>query len=204
MVICKLNGFILVLCLTLPLAAQSTRPVNRREFRDTSTGVTYQYPEDWKQVSGNAFYLFPAFLPDQAAIRNGLLWSPSGILKSTNISGAEFLFALQPGTSAHDCMHPVAPHASGTHVNSVTLNDIKYAHNWSGTGGLCHGMKEDIYATYRNHACYLFDLSVHTICSGAVDGMRNATKKELTDINAQLMSILETVRIDQRAEITTH
>ena len=65
-------------------------------------------------------------------------------------------------------------------------------------------MKEDIYATYRNHACYLFDLSVHTICSGAVDGMRNATKKELTDINAQLMSILETVRIDKYTEITTH
>jgi len=193
----------LVLCTTIPLMGQSTSTANRlKEFKDVSTGVTYRYPEGWKQVSENQFSLRPAFLQNRAKIRSGVFWAPSGTLKRTNLMGAEFLFALQPRVSAHDCMHPVVPLASSPRVDLVPLNGIKYAHNWAGTGGLCHQMKEDIYATYQNHACYLFDLSVHTICSGAVDGMREASKKELANINAQLISILETMRIDKHATNT--
>lgn len=203
MVICKLNKFIVVLCLAVPMAAQPTTSSAKRlkEFRDVSAGLTYRYPEGWNQVSENQFYLSPVFLPDQTVIRGGVLFSPGGILKSTNLSGAEFLFAVQSGASAHECMNPVIPLASGRHVDSVTLDGIKYAHSRAVTGGLCHEMVEDIYTTYQNNSCYLFDLSVHTICSGAVNGMHNATKKELADIHAQLTSILETVQIDQNAEI---
>lgn len=201
----KFTGVILTLCSSIPLMGQSASTANRlKDFKDVSTGVTYRYPEDWKQVSGNQFYLFPAFLPDQAAIRSGVLWAPNGILKNTNLTGAEFVFALQRGTSSRDCMHPVAQFASGSHVDSVTLNGIEYAHNSAETGGMCHQMKEDVYTTYQNNGCYIFDLSVQTICSGAVDGMRDATKKELADVDTRLIDILETVRIDQHLATTAH
>ena len=205
MIICKLGSLILMLCSCIPLIAQSSNAADHlREFRDPSTGVKYRYPEGWRQLSGNQLDLHLAFVPDQTKIRSGVLWTPSGTLKSTNLTGAEFVFALQRRISARDCMHPVAAYVSGPHVDSVTLNDIQFAHNWAGAGGLCHYTKEDIYATYQNHACYLFDFSVDSICSGAVDGMREATKEELADVNAQLMSILANVRIDKRARIATH
>jgi hypothetical protein len=62
-------------------------------------------------------------------------------------------------------------------------------------GWLCHMANEELYFTYENGTCYLFDLASERECFGAVDGERDLTQSEWAEIQARLDRIMSTVSI---------
>jgi hypothetical protein len=68
-------------------------------------------------------------------------------------------------------------------------------HAQTGDAGMCHQVQEELYATYRNQTCYLFDLAVHTICPGVEDNNRALTGSELAQIQSSLEKVLSSVQI---------
>lgn len=177
------------------------------QFSDPSTGVSFQYPKDWKQAVGNQFYLGPGMVPEKAEVRGAVAWKAWAATEDakTTLAGAQFIYALQKDVSSADCAHPhTEGNTTDSTVDTVTIRGVAYAHNRAEDAGMCHQEKEDVYTTYRNHACYLFDLSVHSICSGVVDGMRDATPAELAAVDATLLGILKTVRFNEPATATVH
>jgi len=186
-----------MLCAAVPAMAQTVT------FADPSTGVSFRYPREWKRADGNQFYLQTA-IPQQAEVRGGVVWK-AGEPQKTTLSGAQFLYAFEKDDSSEVCLHF---HDDGDSAKSVVeavkIGNISYAHRSSMGAGMCHQEHEDMYATYSNNACYLFDLSVHTICSGVVDGMRDATAPELAAIHGQLMDILKTVQFGTAGAVAAH
>jgi hypothetical protein len=206
----KIGNYIsaMLLGLAAPAFAQTAAvDDSATRFSDPVTGVSFQYPKEWKQATGNQFYLGQDFVPENAEVRGAVIWKAWDKTEDakTTLAGAQFLYAVQKDASSADCAHPVINDpASDSTVDTVTVGGIAYAHNHGEEGGMCHEEKEDIYATYRNGACYLFDLSVHSICSGVVDGMRDATPAELADVDARLMKILKTVKFSQPESAAIH
>lgn len=190
------------LCAVLPVVAQSST-----KFADPQNGVRFRYPKDWKEASKNRFYLEQDFVPDKAEVRGVVAWKAweETVNAKTTLAGAQFVYALDRNASSAACLHPQNHgDATASTVDTVKIRGMEYAHNHGGEGGMCHSENEDVYTTYRNHACYLFDLSVHTICSGVVDGMRDATPAELAEADAKLMGILKTVTINAPKSTATH
>jgi hypothetical protein len=189
-------------CAVLPVVAQSSS-----RFADPQNGVTFRYPGDWKEASQNRFYLGQDFVSDKAEVRGVVAWKAWEQTENakTTLAGTQFVYALDRNASSTTCLHPQNqgdPTAST--VDTVKIGGIAYAHSHGEEGGMCHSEREDVYTAYRNHACYLFDLSVHTICPGVVDGMRDATPAELADAHTRLMEILKTVRIKPHQQNTIH
>jgi hypothetical protein len=186
-----------MLCAAVQVLAQTAA------FVDPSTGVSFHYPKEWTRADGNQFYSPPMMIPEGAQVRGAVVWN-AGEPQKTTLSGAQFLYAFDKNVSSDACLHP---HNEGDSakptIDTAKIGSISYAHNRSEGGGMCHQEQEDVYAVYinNNNACYLFDLSVHTICSGVVDGMRDATASELAETRARLVDILKTVRI---GAATTH
>ena len=189
---------ILMLCAAVPALAQTA------SFVDSATGVSFQYPKEWKRADGSQFYSPPAMVPQSAQVLGAVVWS-AGKPQKTTLSGAQFLYAFDKNASSQACLHP---HNEGDSakptIDTVRIGNISYAHNHSEEGGMCHQEQENVYAAYVNNACYLFDLSVHTVCSGVIDGMRDATPSELAAIQARLDDILKTVQIGPAGAVTTH
>jgi hypothetical protein len=189
---------ILMLCAAVPALAQTAK------FVDSATGVSFQYPKEWKRANNSQSYLPTAMIPQGAQVRGAIVWNAQKPPKTT-LTGAQFLYALDKGASSDACLHP---HNEGDSakpvIDMVRIGSISYAHNHAENAGMCHQEQEDIYATYTNNACYLFDLSLHTICSGVVDGMRDATPSELGAIHAKLEDILKTVQIGPAGAVATH
>jgi hypothetical protein len=188
----------LMLSVAIPALAQTAT------FVDPSTGVSFRYPAEWKRAAGNQFYSPPAMIPQAAQVRGAVVWNADKPPRTT-LAGTQFLYAFQKGASSAACLHP---HSEGdsakANIDMVRINGISYAHNHSVEAGMCHQEQEDIYTTYLDNACYLFDLSVHTICSGVVDGMRDATESELAEARARLVDILKTVRLGPAKPATIH
>jgi hypothetical protein len=178
-----------------PGAVQTTP--SSAQFTDAQHGVTFTYPANWSMSTANQFYLGSVFLQN-ADLRGVVAWKPrqGGTKASTTLAGAQFTYALRKGATPAACMLPRNDEdTTGPHVDRVQIRGIRYAHSRAEDAAMCHHEKDSIYATYRNNTCYLFDLSVHTLCPGVVDGMREATKQELSDMDAQLLNILKTVQI---------
>jgi hypothetical protein len=188
----------LLFCATVPALAQTA------SFADPSTGVSFQYPKEWTRATSSQFYLPTAMIPQEAQVRGAIVWK-AGEPQKTTLAGAQFLYAFDKNASSVACLHP---HNEGDSakptIDTVKLGYISYAHNHTEEAGMCHQENEDIYTAYINNACYLFDLSVHTICSGVVDGMRDATPSELAATHARLTDILKTVQIGPAGAATTH
>lgn len=191
-----------VLCSASTAGAQATA-----KFTDQPNGVTFRYPENWKNVPRNQFYLGQIFVPKKVDVRGVVAWKAweNTVDAKTTLAGTQFVYAIDKNVSSAACLHPQPEgDTTASPVDTVKIGEMEYAHGHGGEGGMCHSERENVYATYRNHACYLFDLSVHTICSGVVDGMRDATQAELADADAKLMGILRTVTITAPKTTAAH
>jgi hypothetical protein len=112
----------------------------------------------------------------------------------TNFNGAEFVYANRKAASIAECSASL--HGDSDKIlTHKTIGNIDYVHAQTGDAGMCHQVQEELYATYRNQTCYLFDLAVHTICPGVKDNNRALTGSELAQIQSSLEKVLSSVQI---------
>ena len=59
---------------------------------------------------------------------------------------------------------------------------------------MCHGAKQEVYRTYRNGNCYLFEGDMERDCFGEVDGQRDLTATETRALMRHLNAIPQSIR----------
>jgi hypothetical protein len=81
----------------------------------------------------------------------------------------------------------------------MVLGGRSYTVYETGAGAMNQGDAGTLYATYANRTCYLFETDVATISTGVVDDVSNLTSVQWRHIDAGLLEIMKSVRIDPKA-----
>ena len=58
---------------------------------------------------------------------------------------------------------------------------------------MCHEISANIYATYRNDVCHLFEQDFMTVCAGVQEGTRGLTPAETKALQHHLDAIMQSV-----------
>lgn len=180
------------------LGQQGTLVNSMKQFSG-SDGVSFRYPATWSFSTENEFYspssITAPYRPPQAVVffKDGGEFNP---YPDTTLNGAEFVYAKDKAATAEICP-ALTPHSDGNShsLEPTTINGTEYTHVRLESAGMCHQIREDVYATYRNETCYLFDLAIHTICSGVKDNMRDIRPDELSHAQDSLEDILSNIEI---------
>ena len=167
------------------------------QFTDPSSGITFRYPAKWSFGVSSGFYATTSITSRDNPARGVVFVKASegfNPYPNTNLDGAEFVYANRKASSTAECSASL--HGDGDKILAAkAIGNINYVHAQASDAGMCHQTQEDLYATYRNQTCYLFDLAVHTICPGVKDNTRTLTSSEVTQIQSSLEKILSSVEI---------
>lgn len=167
------------------------------QFSDPDYGVTFRYSPKWNFSANSGFYATTSITSADNPARGAVFVKDSegfNPYPNTNFDGAEFVYTNRKTASIAECSALL--HGNGDKVLATkTIGHINYVHAHASDAGMCHQTQEDLYATYRNQTCYLFDLAVHTICPGVKDNTRALTSSELVEVHASLEKILSSVKI---------
>jgi hypothetical protein len=189
----------LLLTASMVTAAQTPSATRLKQFADADTGVSFRYPHNWQlNKAGNGsvetHFTDVKVMPRVSVYMENGKSSP---YRNSTLVGAEFLYATRSIDSSEECSWLLF--GEGAHANRQpprTIHGITFAHVKTMDAWTCHQVYEDLFSTYRNGTCHLFDLATESECFGAVDGERLLTKGEMAQIEATLNDILSTVSID--------
>lgn len=186
-----------VLVSALSLNGQSV-PLNT--FHDPAHGVTFRYPAAW--VSGVAFYLSSVIqyprpeggLKPPLAIVGFTVKDTPGPYQGTDLTGVQFVYNVVPDRDAAACARRVAD-VSNRGVTRTILNGIAYTHYSGADAGLGHGAQREVYSTFREGSCYLFEEAIMTEdVAGAGGQPRALTPAQHRELRRQLDSVMLSVR----------
>jgi hypothetical protein len=199
----------LLLSLFYPAVAQTTKraavPLKTKvpisSFKDTTNGVSFDYPAVWKLSKRSAtqpFYEPPVILqPDRLPEASVTFTSAGNYYAKTNLTGLSFTYAALPDSTRESCDKVLAAISTDSSMASdaVVLNGVSFTHLAGGGAGMCHRVTYNVYGTYRYDRCLLFEADIHTLCPGVVDGTRELTAAESKALKRHLDSVMKSVRI---------
>jgi len=185
-------------------AQTGTQAVATKPFTDPQRGVSFRYPAQWTLATEQHFYIPESILTLPAPQSGGHATARAAVfldakdwpgLQKTNLNGADFAYNTRRGAPMQACTAWLHRQVSFDKTSEETRNGISFTHVSTGSAGLCHQADESIYIHQAGGTCFFFDLAVHTLCPGVVEGTRAITPGELKDVRAQLQTIFDTVRI---------
>jgi hypothetical protein len=176
-----------------PVPDPTTPPAST--FKDQRYGVTFQVPAGWTftrhdaEVSTFAFDVRTAPTIDQMRGVATIAFNPH---PTSTFSGALFYFSVAPRTTETQCRNQASAQVPRT-VTTTQIAGAPFTHGYDEHGTICTEARDEIYTSYRNNACYRFDLIINTFCGGDVSGVRDITQAELNSVGRRLQSILDSV-----------
>lgn len=187
-----------------PANAQMPRPrmpIPVSIYQDGETGIRFQYPVVWKQVSRSDNYMAPSVLKPDETPKIIVGFSPKGNLyEKTNLSSLTFTFLAPAASSKSACQARVRKDPSVSHTERQTIHGVAYLRGTGGDAGMCHQQKAEVYATYRSGRCYVFEKDFNTSCAFPDQGRRELTETERDALQRHLDAILETVSFSNEAK----
>jgi hypothetical protein len=174
-------------------------------YEDAQHGVSFRYPSTWKP--GTQFGNVPPVLSTEATTPNaGFGYSEGGFPRNrvvgpyskTNLEGFGIVYAAQPAASPAACEATAASLAATPGHSTVVLSNRSYSAYQTGGAGMSQSFSGNLYATYIQGTCYLFETGMGSVAPGVVDGVRALTPAQVRSIEAHLFDILKTVRITSR------
>lgn len=176
--------------ITIPLAPQpSAKPYT---FSDTRFHVRFLVPAGWqfttKDGEVSAFHEDVTSAPPASEVRAVASLNFNPYPRST-LSGAMFYFSVSRNSSEQQCAVQATP---STDIQEI--GGMKFTHRHDESGEICTEARDDVYTAYRKHACFRFDLEIHTFCAVS-SGAQEITVSQLQDIEQRLTGILSTVAL---------
>ena len=173
------------------------KPVPMARYSDPDGDVSFEYPAVWKVDNVRKFYLSPRILQDSQVPRVQVVFSPAGnYYAKTNLLGLDFVYVKRQAPSLEACKK-LAIGAMQTQVDTISIAGVSFQHFDQGDAGMCHGIDEHVYWTYRNGTCYLFEGDMHTSCSGVTPGQRDLTDSERRALNRHLSAIPRSIEFSK-------
>jgi hypothetical protein len=182
--------FALVFAMAPMIAAAQSTAI----FSDPGSGVSFHYPSQWKKVPRQQTYIPPYLLQQGLRPVVDVEFSPKGTpYEKTNLAVLDFVYATAPAASAADCYKLGEIDMGSAQTEVIQLRGIIYQHASGGGAAMCHENESDIYSTYREGVCHLFEQDMMTFCAGVQEGTRGLTAKETKALQRQLGSIIQSV-----------
>ncbi len=188
--------------LSIHAIAQAQQPVPTSTYTDPAQGVSFRYPAVWQLSKTGQFYDSVPIVPPetqetQAVVNFKAANTPYA---NTNLSGLDFTYTVVPQPSSSDCDALAIKSTGGPGKSDhLNLNGVSFLHLKSGSASMCNQLTADLYTTFRNGRCFVFQAGFHTICAGVVDGSRALTPAETRALSRHLDAIMPTVRFSTSA-----
>lgn len=194
----RLTGFILLsaalgsACGAVAQAGKAAVPMS--EYRDPN-GVSFEYPTVWTRKVSDVSYFGTTILKNDLPSRVVVVFSPAGNLYAkTTLAGLSFTYAVLPSTTLSACDAQAGTDSPDAKVDEIQIHGVAFKHATSSDAGMCHGIERNLYWTYRDGSCHLFEAEFQTICYGAVDGQRHLTDAETRALHRHLLAIPQSIR----------
>jgi hypothetical protein len=173
-------------------AARRAAPPMAR-YTDPDGDVSFDYPVVWKVDKSPQFYIPPLILMSDRNPRVQVVFSPGGNLyEKTTLHGLVFAYVKMPQPSPEACA-AMAVSPTRDKEKTVVINGVSFEHFEMEDAAMCHGVKQEIFRTYRGGVCYLFEGDMDTTCLGAVDGQRELTGTETRALMRHLNAIPQSI-----------
>jgi hypothetical protein len=185
-----------VSCLRVCAQAGATKPAPApmATYTDPDGDVSFEYPVVWKIDTSAKFYIPPMILQSDRAPRLQVVFSPEGnVYEKTTLHALVFAYVKSPQPSQEACA-AMSGSSPRDKVETETINGVPFQHFETEDAAMCHGAKREVYRTYRNRTCYLFEGDMDTTCLGAVDGQRDLTPSERRALIRHLNAIPQSIR----------
>jgi hypothetical protein len=170
--------------------AAPTTTAAARTFRDSHYHLSLKIPSGWllstrdREVS--TFHEDVPSAPSTARLRAVASIATNPYPLST-FSGAFLYFSVTPAATDASCTQQIP---NPTSTKEIAHQTFTRGHAEQ-SSGICTESRDDIYAAYRSHACYRFDLVINTFCR-QVSGAQEMTAPQLDDLHTRMESILTT------------
>jgi hypothetical protein len=173
-----------------------------RTYSDDQHGVSFRYPSTW--VANAAFGYQPPALtllssPPVARFgyrEGGFPRGPIvGPYAETNLEGVGFTYSIVPVTNAAKCEAVAASLSDSPKHTRAAFAHRSFSEYRTGQGGMSQYIEGKLYAAYVRPNCYLFETDVATASPAALDNIPALTPTQSRDIDAYLLNIMKTVRL---------
>jgi len=188
--------------LACAVAAQAQSPALTK-FHDSVNGVAFRYPAQWSSGNSLVFYLGSLILigvqpgagPEAPQANVGFNATESkGPYAGTNLNGIQFVYHVAAATSPDEARKRIWPGRGGpkTMLTGEKIHGVAFDHAFWKDAGLGHQADRDIYATFRDGHCYMFEEDIHTV---SMDNVNPLTEGQLKQLRRELDSVMQSVRI---------
>ena len=170
-------------------------------YRDTRHGVTFRYPSVWKAETQFGYHA-PALSEAELKPIAGFGYEEGGFPRdgavgpysATNLEGVGIVYSAQPTDKISACRSMAAGIAGSASYKTVRLGGRLFSLYATGEAGMSQFVAGDLYATYADHTCFLFETSVAAASAKDNDVQELRTEQDRY-IAAHLLGIMKTVRI---------
>jgi len=185
--------------LLVALATQAQNPA-AKVFHDAQYGVTFHYPARWSAGPDVGFYLGSEIVEqnpdggthDPIAKVGFVVREGDSKYSGTNLNGVQFVYNVVPQSKAGSCRKRVQD-LSEDLVGQTAIHGVPYNHFSGGDAGLGHQASREIYSTFQNGQCYLFEEAIHT---ASMNEVRPLKPTELKVLQRELDGVMQSVRIE--------
>jgi hypothetical protein len=191
-------GALVLVCF---VAAQAQSP-HFKTFDDPKSGVSFRYPAQWSSASDIAFYFGSLVLapaqpgegPENPEANVGFnARKPRNPYAGTNLYGVQFVYHAATAATSADCGKRIlAAEDEKKEPVRATIHGVVYDHFSTAVAGLGHQASREIYATFREGQCYMFEGDIHYATPGDPNSM---TALQMEHLRKQLDAVMRTVRI---------
>jgi hypothetical protein len=170
-----------------------------KTFHDAQYGVTFQYPARWSAGPDVLFYLGSEILElkpgggahEPLAKVGFVVGEGDKEYSATNLNGVQFVYNLIPQSTADACRKRVQD-LSADPITQTTIHGVIYNHFSGGDAGLGHQASREIFSSFQNGHCYLFEEAIHTMTMDDAKQLDHARWKSL---RRKLDSVIQSVHI---------
>jgi hypothetical protein len=168
-----------------------------KTYTDPAHGVSFRYPVAWQQVKKFDQYCQPVVFNNKLKPTIIVQFTGAGnYYQKTYLDSLYFQYGGVRMASAATCRKladEAADGETGTPANT-TINGVGFRHSRGGACGLSHGIDADVYTTFRDGVCLVFEADF-TTCSG-IDDTRDLTRAEIKALQKHLDAIMFSVTFE--------
>jgi hypothetical protein len=175
-------------------------------YRDPLHGVSFRYPSVWK--AGTQFGYHPPALTGSGESEPiaGFGYEEGGFPREgsggpywqTNLEGFGVVYSAVPGASTAACESKAAALAEVQAHTRTVLGGRSFSVYETGEAGMSQSTSGELYVAYAQGTCTLFETAVSVVSPGVADGIKGLTTAQTRNIEAHLLEIMKSVRIEPK------
>jgi hypothetical protein len=176
--------------------------VDSQRNRDPEHGVTFRYPAVWKKATqfgyagsalrGLATEPIAGFGYEEGGFPRDRIVGP---YSSTNLEGVGVVYSAVEARGIDGCKRVAASLSGAAQRGTVALGGSSFLVYEVGEGSMNQYFSGNLYTTFINHTCYLFETDVAAASVASLDDISALTKAQNDFIDANLLNIMKSVRI---------